>query len=139
MRLSKLTIQRRTLESIIKHARTCYPAEAVGLLAGSPAGEIHAVYQLSNIGPLGTFLADPFEQWKALRDLKRAGRRLLAIYHSHPEGGATLSESDTVFARDIDALSVVFTISSDDTAPIQFRAFRVEFAGSKPVAVDIVD
>jgi proteasome lid subunit RPN8/RPN11 len=44
--------------------------------------------------PRHAFRMDPAEVLRALRLADQEGRRLLALYHSHPSGGSSLSSSD---------------------------------------------
>jgi len=55
------------------------------------------VLPLPNIAGSGAFLADPYAQYLALKRLRTGRRHLLAIYHSHPGGGAEPSESDVLW------------------------------------------
>src|SRR5216684_5813006 len=85
---------------VIDHIRESLPKEAVGILAGTVEGKIELVVPLLNISQdRRSFVADPFEQYLALRRIKSMGLELLAIYHSHPGGGSDPSADDLKYAQ----------------------------------------
>jgi proteasome lid subunit RPN8/RPN11 len=98
--VTRLILSRHLRDQILSHARSLQPKEAVGLLGGLSDGRVTLVLPLPNIALENkTFLADPFEQFSALRRLRSENLDLLAIYHSHPLGGADPSEEDLEYAK----------------------------------------
>ncbi|MFB9994376.1 M67 family metallopeptidase [Deinococcus oregonensis] len=85
------------------HARRDAPAECVGAIGGHrrPDG-LHALtlYPLPNIAPdpARHYLADPGHLLRALKAMHSEGLSLVALYHSHPNGPATPSRTDTQLA-----------------------------------------
>lgn len=69
--------------------------EACGLVVTLPSGGAEA-WPLPNraADPGRAFRLGPAEVLGALRRMEAEGRALLAVYHSHPEGGADLSSRD---------------------------------------------
>ena len=116
-------------------SRTVSPSEAVGLLAGDVEGTVKRVFPLRNVARLGSFLADPYEQFLAERAIRDAGLQLLAIFHSHPWGGATLSAEDIHFATNWNCAHVVFAFQPDNTDLCELRAY--EISGNSIVEVDV--
>ena len=47
------------------------------------------------------YMIDPREQMILERSLKKEGKEIKVIYHSHPDVGAYFSEKDTFFLRAI--------------------------------------
>ncbi|MFC4637271.1 M67 family metallopeptidase [Deinococcus hohokamensis] len=91
------------LSALWTHARQASPHECVGALGGGWQGErAHAcaLYPLTNIAadPEREYLADPGELLRALRAMRRGAQQLVGLYHSHPEGPAWPSRSDTRLA-----------------------------------------
>jgi proteasome lid subunit RPN8/RPN11 len=111
--------------SMVQHARAMLPSEAVGLLGGLMSD--YATYSIplpNRAGPY-TFLADPFAQFQAERELAHLGLRLLAIYHSHPDGSAQLSQLDFVFARKRACFQIVIALHRPYLSGEEVRAYRV--------------
>lgn len=103
----------RVLEGALwAHARRDAPAECVGAIGGyvRPDGlHAQALYPLPNIAPnpVRHYLADPGHLLRALRAMQAEGLSLVALYHSHPNGPATPSRTDTRLA----AYSVPYLIA----------------------------
>jgi proteasome lid subunit RPN8/RPN11 len=122
----------REIESV---SRQVAPGEAVGLLAGEGDGTVKRVFPLSNIARLGSFLADPYEQFLAERAITDAGLHLLAIFHSHPWGGATLSADDVRFAKNWTCAHAVFAFQPDSNDHGELCAY--EISGNTIVEVEV--
>ena len=133
--MNRLTLAEEHLQALIEHARACYPNEAVGLLGGPSPGEVSAVYRLENLGPPHTFLADPFGQWAALEDMKRMNTQLVAVYHSHPDGGTTPSDADLHFARGWDALFLIVALKAANEASVAVGAYRLNQERYETIAI----
>src|SRR5262249_15914421 len=97
--VTRLTFSADSYGQLLRHAREGLGGEAVGLVGGDAQGQVLLVLPLPNIAQ-GTreFRADPFAQFRALRRLQAEGILLLAIYHSHPDGGVEPSEHDLIYA-----------------------------------------
>ena len=109
---------------IIEHAWAGLPGEVVGLLGGT-AGCVRIVMPLPNVMASRAFLADPFAQFHAERELLRSNLQLIGIYHSHPGGGAQLSPCDLVFARTRSCVHIVVALDRPHQAGEEVRAFRI--------------
>ena len=120
-----LRLSEEILLEIESVSRQVSPSEAVGLLAGAADGTVNRVFPLSNIGRLGSFLADPYEQFLAERAIRDAGLQLLAIFHSHPWGGATLSAEDIRFAKNWTCAHAVFAFDPDKTDRGELCAYEI--------------
>jgi proteasome lid subunit RPN8/RPN11 len=128
-----LRLARSVHEQVLGHARSALPAEAVGLLGGLDS-TVTVSIGLPNLAGLGAFSADPRAQFLAQRQLAADGLELLAIYHSHPGGGATLSARDQQFAQPWQALQVVVAVARPFGRADELRAFR---PGSPPTEVPL--
>lgn len=82
-----------------KHARRALPREACGLLACSSEG-VQRYLSMTNMTNTATgrtrFAMDPVEFCRRERQLREAGFRICAFFHSHPGGRATPSPADVV-------------------------------------------
>ncbi|MCA1828882.1 MAG: M67 family metallopeptidase [Myxococcales bacterium] len=96
------------LEDIAAHMRTCYPAEGCGLVFEDAAGaltfcpipNIAGSTDLSTRTQRDGYVMDPKAQFLAIDGAERAGGRLYAIAHSHPDVGAYFSKEDRARALD---------------------------------------
>jgi proteasome lid subunit RPN8/RPN11 len=80
--------------SMKQHVEAAYPLEACGLLAGNDHYVVKVI-AIRNIAPsIHRYRMDPAQQVKAQFDIEESGLDLLAIYHSHPEGGVEPSVID---------------------------------------------
>jgi proteasome lid subunit RPN8/RPN11 len=120
-----LTLPRDTHRRMLDHAREALPMEAVGILGGHPSGHVFQAIPLPNLAGPRAFLADPRSQYEAERRLRRLGLALLAIYHSHPGGGAQLSPADRAFATHLPVVHVVIALARPRRAREQIRAYRI--------------
>lgn len=131
-----LHIESAALQVMLAHAMREQPREAVGLLAGRPSGPASLVLPLINIARPGAFLADPYSQYLAEKRIAAEGLNRLAIYHSHPGGGADLSTVDCDFARLHDTIHIVIAPAHADCPP-DMRAYRVTDYDVVPVALHV--
>jgi proteasome lid subunit RPN8/RPN11 len=121
-----LNLTPEVYDQIVEHARRALPAEAVGLLGGDANGRATVAVPLPNLAGARAFVADPFVQFNAERGLRQAGLSLLAIYHSHPGGGARLSAADRAFAERRPIAQVVLALDCPRHPGEEIRAYRVE-------------
>lgn len=117
---------------MLEHARSRDPEECVGLLFGSGACATRHV-PLTNTAetPRTRFFADPTELLRALSGADEHGEALLGLYHSHPDGPSTPSETDLGHAR-YSALTLIVTLR-----PEGVRAFRLDGAGFEAVRLEV--
>ncbi|HEX6468958.1 MAG TPA: M67 family metallopeptidase [Streptosporangiaceae bacterium] len=131
-----LRIDRPAFQTMLDHAEREQPREAVGMLAGRPAGAVSLALPLANLAGPAAFLADPYSQYLAEKHIRTQALSLLAIYHSHPGGGACLSALDCAFARLHDTCHVVLALAHG-TCPLTVRAYRVSGTGIIPVTIHV--
>jgi proteasome lid subunit RPN8/RPN11 len=125
-----LIISAKLRADIISHARAALPREAVGLLGGNGWGRVTRALSLPNLaGGERAFIADPFAQFCALRSLEAEKLRLLAIYHSHPDGGAGLSAEDMKCARQWRCAHLIVSLPAFGSGDPKLRAYRCNAFG----------
>src|SRR5262245_50311920 len=128
-RVASLTISAEMYGQVLRHVRKSLPREAVGLLGGRTGGQVTLVLPLPNIAPASRqFIADPFAQFCGLRRLEAEGLQLLAIYHSHPDGGVDPSEDDLLYARRWSCVHLIVT--TREACRERLRAFCCNGDGS---------
>ena len=83
---------------MVEHAAEAFPREACGVLTGPPSG-VDRVERMRNVGHgVDRYEFDPVEQLDLWQGLEDVGRRVWAIYHSHPTAGAWPSLVDLATA-----------------------------------------
>ena len=96
------------LKDIAAHMRACYPAEGCGLVLEDAKGALtfRPIPNIAGASDLTTrtqedgYAMDPKAQFLAIDAAERAGGRLYAIVHSHPDVGAYFSNEDKAKALD---------------------------------------
>jgi proteasome lid subunit RPN8/RPN11 len=83
------------------------------------------VVPLVNLSGPEMFFADPWMQYKAEKLIYSLQLDLVAIYHSHPAGTATLSQFDLMFARP-DITQVVVATDGLARSGEVMRAYRCD-------------
>ncbi len=108
--LPAATLPRELIAEIFAHARECYPEECCGLLIGMPDGGKQRVVRCANVQSQRQargeseldasqgFWIDPSELEAALRAAQGREEELRAVYHSHVDTEAYLSQTDLLAA-----------------------------------------
>jgi proteasome lid subunit RPN8/RPN11 len=94
------------LLEVYEHARECYPEECCGVLVG-PRGEApRRAYRCTNVqnrlyaagkstlDARHGFWIDETDLMTVTREAEEAGEQVMAVYHSHVDTGAYLSQAD---------------------------------------------
>lgn len=126
-----ITIREDVINSIIYHAEVEKPVEACGYLAGSGEIVTRNIAMTNADGSSEHFSLVPEEQFKAIRQLRKEGLKVMAIYHSHPQSPARMSQEDIRLAYDPDISYVI--VSLENGAVV--KSFRI--TGGNPVEEDI--
>lgn len=130
--------------SLRQMAEAVYPREACALLVGVEQGDgLIAVTEIvagDNVAasPDREFEFDPAKHIALLRRLREAGgvERLVAHWHSHPNGRAEPSAQDAAMANDPGLLWLISAVS-DGRAGVP-RAFQCKSGGGfAPLAIEI--
>ena len=83
-----------------------------GGVARGTRNTIKSVYPLRNLAAGLEFFADPFDQYQAVRKIELGRERLIATFHTHPEGGAQLSEADRRYVFAVAPVAIVIGLSA---------------------------
>lgn len=121
---------------IMEQALAGLPEEVCGLLAGN-GDVVSRAFPLRNASARTDFFTiDPYEQLRALREMRDSELQLLAIYHSHPETPARPSAEDIANANDPDVAYVIVSLVVD--AP-DVRAFTIRDGVSTPLPIETLE
>lgn len=105
--MDRISITDDVLAAISDHACADHPAEACGLLLGPDGpqdgvqvidGFVASPNQVEGEG-FDRFEIDPGLHLRTRRELRGTGRRVVGLYHSHPNGSALASAVDEAGAR----------------------------------------
>ena len=130
-----LTVSAGLLDQIVQHAKSAYPNEGCGLLVGQTSAD--RFIPIANISAIPTeYEMDPAELIRVFRDLRGTDERLVAIYHSHPQGPAELSRKDIERAYYPEAAQVIVSLS-DQEHP-QTVAFRIIDGAAIPIELHVI-
>lgn len=115
-------IKKGFLDEIRKQGEDEWPHEACGYLIGRDFSSLDQRIPMTNIDQSPEhFSFDPQEQFKALEFTRQVGKELLAVYHTHPETPARMSDEDIRLAHDTRV--VYFIYSQQDRL---LKAFRID-------------
>ena len=119
-----LYLSKAQKEQLIEHSKREAPYEACGILAG-PAGKVKKIYPMTNAEKSReTFLMDPPEQFKVMKEMRNSGIEMVGIYHSHPETDAYPSAHDVELACYPDISYVIISLKHNGK-PASLRSFRI--------------
>lgn len=123
-------------EAIIRQAVQELPNESCGYLAGV-GDEIREGIPMINVDHSPEhFSFDPAEQFQALKTARSKELSLIAVYHSHPETPARLSEEDIRLANDPRIVYIIVSLAGD--AP-EIRGYRVNNKEVTEVPIQIIE
>jgi proteasome lid subunit RPN8/RPN11 len=118
---------------MIAHVDEHAPLEACGLLAGLNS-KVESVIGVTNQAQSTVrFVMDPIEQLKAFEWIEFNGLDLVGIFHSHPDGPETVSQTDIAEA----AYEVVHVILARVDSKWRARGFWIKDGSFSEVSLHI--
>ena len=120
----RIEIPQDVIDAMIEQARSEVPVEACGILAGTEQ-RVQRMFRMTNADRSGDhFTMAPAEQFDTVKEIRTAGLRMLAIYHSHPETPARPSAEDIRLALTPEVIHVI--ISLQDPERPQVKGFDIQ-------------
>jgi proteasome lid subunit RPN8/RPN11 len=158
--VADLVVPQSIFDELIAHARELDPYECCGFLAGAD-NKVERVYRIKNIVSVDgateaavfdeakvqhlsrlspeeraeiAFIMDAQEMFQAVKDMRKNGLTLQAVYHSHPHDPARPSVTDVKIADDWEenwsrlnlTLPIYLLISLMDKACPDVRAYWIK-------------
>ncbi len=120
------------IDQMVAAASRALPREAVGFLAGN-GDSAESFVSLEHIGDDRHFLVPPQSQFLAEREIRLRNQKVLAVFHSHPDGGTGLSPEDVAFAARQPWLQVVLAFPSHDPSAYCLGVWQVQARTILPV------
>ncbi len=129
--MPELRIRPDHLRQIFEQARRDSPRETCGLIGGRigrRAALAEVVLPVKNVAaqPQARFEMDRAMMVSAILGLQRAGREVVAIYHSHPVGDAHPSRTDIIEASWPDAVYLIVGLMQTDLLAWTIRGGRAD-------------
>ena len=119
----RLELDRSTYDALVEHARSDFPYEVCGLLAGKD-GRVTKHFRIPNAARSMTYYSmDPKPMLHAMNEIDDEDWDLLAIYHSHTHTEAFPSATDVELAFYPEAVYLIVSLQDDDTPLI--RGFTI--------------
>lgn len=116
-----LKITQNVRDAMVHLAISESPIEACGYLAGT-AGEARLFIPMTNSDHSPEhFSFAPEEQFRALKQARKAGLQLMAVFHSHPASPARMSAEDIRLANDPEIVYIIVSLLNNE--PV-IRGFR---------------
>lgn len=114
-----LSVPAGFVKEMIEQAQLEQPFECCGLLAGTidektRVGEVVRRYPLVNeLASPVAYLSEPRSMFEAVRDMRREGLDVLAVYHSHPTSAPIPSKTDLAQNYSPDVVNLIISLADD--------------------------
>lgn len=110
-------------DRVLAHAMSEAPREACGILGGND-GVVEMVFEIVNADSSNlTYMMEPKEQFRVIKQLRHLNMDMVGIYHSHPATEAYPSATDRKLAFYPEAFYVIVSLEDSDSPVI--RVFRM--------------
>jgi proteasome lid subunit RPN8/RPN11 len=139
-----LKIARRDLDQIRDHALQGYPYEVCGLIGGrDDTAEIVVPVPNASLTPRVAYEMERQAMVDAIIGFQRAGREVVGIYHSHPDGQAEPSESDIGQATWPDVVWLIVGVAGESEGKppeiSQIRAWTIRSGKQEAAEFQLVE
>jgi proteasome lid subunit RPN8/RPN11 len=113
------------------------PNECCGLLAGTPDGRVTHRYGLINAAASPVeYLSDARSMFEAVRDMRRHGVDVVAVYHSHPTSAPAPSRKDREQNYSADIVNLIVSLQSTDP---EVRGWWLSESDAREAEWDVID
>ncbi len=125
------------VKRLLSHGRSAYPDEACGILAGE-GNVVKVMYEATNSesSPV-SYMLEPQEQFRIMKEIREKGLRMVAIYHSHPFAPPYPSQKDINLAFYPDAAYIIAGFL--DSADPQVKAFEIVDGKVREIGIEVRD
>jgi proteasome lid subunit RPN8/RPN11 len=133
----EIVLRKSILQTILAYVQQARPLEACGLLAGEDNIVSH-IYLIDNIkqSPIA-YEMDPLQQLQAMLQAEEEGLELMAVFHSHPRGPETPSQTDVEKAYYPDLAQIIIALNDPENPST--RAFTIIDREITELPLQIID
>ena len=132
-----MKIDKDIYNAILKAAIKAAPLEACGLLGGND-DHTTEFYELTNTDASSEhYSMSPEEQFATIKDMRSKGVKMLAIWHSHPETPARMSEEDLRLAFTSDMVYIILSLATPDKPDI--RGFLLNDKATSNIDIELIE
>jgi len=133
--MEQIIISDKHIKEIIQHAKDGYPEEVCGILAGKK-DKVIKVFKITNIEHSSvSYFMDSKQQFKAMKECREKGWKMIGIYHSHPEANAYPSDKDVKLAFYEDVAYII--ISLKENKPV-VKAYEIRNKKIKEINIKLI-
>lgn len=132
-----VSMPKRLLDNLARHARAEEPRESCALLVGRPVAEGAAVAVTAALpatnaadAPETEFTIPSDELISVYKTVEESGLAVVGIFHSHPASGAVPSETDRRMMRINPVVWVIYSIRDGEA-----RAYAADWEGGRAAEV----
>lgn len=119
-----LILKKELFGQIVTHCIKEYPNEACGILAGKNE-TVDKVYEMLNTDKSAvSFLMEPKEQLKIMKEIRNLGLEMIGIYHSHLASEAYPSADDLQLAFYPEAAYAIVSLRDKNNPCV--RSFKIK-------------
>ncbi len=130
-----MILNKEVFEALVAHARQGLPYEVCGYLVGREA-EVVKHYELTNLDKAADhFTMNPKEQFAVIKETRKQGLAIQAVYHSHPDTPARPSAEDIKLAYDPEISYVIISLAAKEADIKSFRIKQGEVISEEIIVV----
>lgn len=135
--MDEVILPREFIRRMLSHGRSAYPDEACGILAGeeNTAAELYTAANAES-SPV-SYLIDPQEQFRIMREIRDKGMRMVAVYHSHPYSPPYPSPTDVKLAFYPDSAYIIVSLLDSDNPEV--KAFEIADNRVREINIKVQD
>lgn len=139
MSIDEICLPRKLTHQLLHLAQQSPSAEVCGLIGADANGQPVNCYPVSNSAdtPENRFLLDAREQISAMKQMRDAGQKLFAIYHSHPSAPAEPSPTDLEQASYPEALHLIISLNTKGV--LEMRCFKINEGRARELNLRLIE
>ena len=120
-----MRLPKKIYDAMIEHAKTGFPNEACGILAGDlREGKNDMFYPMKNLDDSSiSYFMDPKEQLQVFKKIREAGIEMTGIFHSHVASAASPSQKDVRLAFYPEVSYLIVSLS--DMKKLDLKSYKI--------------